>query len=89
MPRKQDVSALHLGRAMRSSTTRKRAACGSLRELLQANQLEVPKFRGELSRADFAAQRQRLENCTLSPSDTQKLRDIIDLYEVPHLFVGC
>lgn len=74
----------------RESTQRKRAACGSLRELLRDNNLEAPKFRGDLSRADFLAQTERLRDCVLSPVDAQKLQTALQGYNVePGQARGC
>lgn len=66
----------------RETTQRKRAACGSLRELLRDNNLEVPRFRGELSLRDFVAQTDRLRGCALSPNDVQKLQTALQGYNV-------
>lgn len=77
----QAASVTQLRTMAKTSTQRKRKACSSLRELLRENHLEIPTFRGELSKSAFEAQRQRLLACALSPRDTEKLEEAYQAYQ--------
>lgn len=77
----QAASVTQLRTMAKTSTQRKRKACSSLRELLRENHLEIPTFRGELSKSAFEAQRQRLLACALSLRDTEKLEEAYQAYQ--------